>query len=195
MINKLMGKPIRFIHIEKSGGTSVAKFLRDNNVDFLIGKNTKGVKKHSHAQLFENEDSFKFCVVRNPYTRLVSFYDYSGKKTFDCSWRDFVKTKIQQNCLTPQVMKIHKNIKDSKWIENGTIREGEKAFDWNRCLVDKIFKLENVDELKNFLNIQSKFPHVNKSTARDHMEYYNQELRDIVYDYYNKDFELLGYDK
>jgi len=33
-------KPIRFIHIEKSGGTSVRNFLLDNKVDFLMGKNS-----------------------------------------------------------------------------------------------------------------------------------------------------------
>ena len=187
------GKPIRFIHIEKSGGTSVTRFLMRNNIDFLLGKNTKKVKKHSHAEMFENEDSFKFCVVRNPYTRLVSFYNYTAKGLFNCTFEEFVKTKLFNfgKSQTPQVMKIHKPIGNR--FEATNIRELEKCFDWNHCLVDKIFYLENINELLNFLRIKKKFPQENQSTYDNHMSYYTDELKEIVADHFRKDFEILKY--
>ena len=187
-------KQIRFIHIEKSGGTSVAKFMQENNIDFLLGKNFKKVKKHSHAVMFENEDSFKFCVVRNPYTRLVSFYNYNGKGIFNCSFEEFVKTKLITNRIAPQVMKIYKPVENYKFGEM-PIRELENQYQWDKLLVDKIFYLERIDELLNFLNIEGIFPVENKSTFDDHMTYYTPELKEIVADHFRKDFEILGYEK
>jgi len=188
-------KPIRFIHIEKSGGSSVAKYLVDNNIDFLMGKNAKKVKKHAHARYFENEDSIKFCVVRNPYTRLVSFYNYTAKGLFNCTFEEFVKTKLFnfEKSQSPQVMKIYKPLSEN-W-NAATMRELENNFDWNNCLVDKIFKLENIDELKDFLKINAEFPKINSATSDDHMSYYTDELKEIVADHFRKDFEILGYKK
>jgi len=187
------GKPIRFIHIEKSGGTSVTRYLVHNNIDFLLGKNTKRVKKHSHASMFENEDSFKFCMVRNPYTRLVSFYNYTAKKIFNCSFEHFVKNHLfdLEKSQSPQTMKIYKPIKDRLLANN--IKELEDCFDWNTCLVDKIFYLENLQEFYNFVGIQEPLPQENKSTYDDPMSYYTQELKEIVADHFRKDFEILEY--
>lgn len=187
-------KPIRFIHIEKSGGTSVTRLLMRNNIDFLLGKNTKKVKKHAHAEMFENEDSFKFCVVRNPYTRLVSFYNYTAKGLFNCTFEEFVKNYLNEwKSQSPQVIKIHKPIGNR--FDATNIRELEKCFDWNHCLVDKIFYLENINELLSFLNIKKEFPQENRSTYDDHMSYYTDELKEIVADHFRKDFEILGYKK
>ena len=187
-------KPIRFIHIEKSGGTSVTRFMQKNDIDFLLGKNTKKVKKHSHAEMFENEDSFKFTVVRNPYTRLVSYYNYTAKGIFDCSFDYFVKNLLnEEKRQTPQVMKIYKPITNR--FGSKTIKELEECFDWNHCLIDKIFYLEKIDELLKFLKIDGEFPTENRSTFDDHMSYYTPELKEIVYDHFRKDFEILGYEK
>lgn len=187
-------KPLRFIHIEKSGGSSVSKYLTDNNVEFLMGKNFKRVKKHMHAMNFINEESFKFCLVRDPYERAVSFYHYNGKAIFNCSFEDFVKHKLQFNRLTPQVMKIY-HVNTDTWREDQSIREREKSFNWEHCLVDKIFKLENLNELTQFFNIKNNFPQENKGNYDRSINYYTDELKEIVYDYFQKDFEILGYKK
>jgi len=187
-----MVTPVRFIHIEKCGGTSVAKFLNDNNFDFLMGKNFKKNKKHSHAAMFEHEDSFKFTVVRNPYTRLISFYNYNKNKIGNCTFEEFVKNKLTENLITLQVMKIHKPIENAVFGPM-SIRELEKQFHWDKMLVDKIFKLENLQELKQYLKIDAEFPIENKSIKANPESYYNYELKEIVADHFKKDFEILGY--
>ena len=184
---------IRFIHIEKCGGTSVSQFLRDNNVEFLLGKNSKRNKQHSPASVFEHEKSFKFTIVRNPYERLVSFFHY--EKNINCTWEIFVREKLDYHHLTPQVMKIYKQFNESRFTESQTIREREQMFDWNTCLVDKIFKLEDLQELKDFFQISSDVPHLNKCLYDRSISYYTTDLQEIVYNYYKKDFELLGYEK
>ena len=188
-------KPIRFIHIEKSGGTSVRDFLLKHNVNFLLGKNTKMVRKHSHAVMFENENSFKFCMVRNPYTRLVSFYNYTAHNLIANSFEDFVCNHLYHpgKQLNPQVMKIYKQIDTN--LQPNNIRELEQCFDWNNRLVDKIFYLENIQEFLDFFKIKDKFPQMNISTYDDHMAYYTEELKEKVYNFYKKDFEILGYAK
>ena len=187
-----MTTPVRFIHIEKCGGTSVAKFFEQNNFDFLMGKNLKKNKKHSHAAMFENEDSFKFTVVRNPYTRLISFYNYSKNKIGDCTFDYFVRHKLSENLITPQVMKIHKPVEDFQFGPM-PIRDLEKQYHWDKILVDKIFKLENLTELKNWFKIDDDFPIENKSIEADPKNYYDYELEKIVYEHFKKDFVILGY--
>lgn len=61
-------------------------------------------------------------------------------------------------------------------------------------LIDKVFYFENLEkELKEYFEIDSKFPHLNKSTVGDYRNFYNDSTRDIVYNRLKDDFEFLGY--
>ena len=71
---KMIEKEILFIHIPKSGGTSIASAL--------IGKPS------GHPYLYQyylsnkeyTKKFYKFCVVRNPYDRLVSAYAHISQR-------------------------------------------------------------------------------------------------------------------
>lgn len=68
-------KKLIFIHIPKNAGTSIIKFLcNDNNDNIFIDKNIIEYKKH-----YKNywEEYLKFTVIRDPVSRFISTYKFS----------------------------------------------------------------------------------------------------------------------
>lgn len=192
-----MEKPFRFIHIPKTGGTSVRKWLRKNEIPCLTSKG------HHHAVFFEGEYSFKFCVVRNPYSRLVSFYNFTKIRNNieNHSFEMFVKKNLTKHLdLYPHSLAQTSHILQTMCIcrpisENFYKQSIDNCFDWNVCLVDKVFKLENIEELKNFFKTERNFPHEKRSTYDEFMSYYTTDLKELVYNHFKKDFEILEYRK
>ena len=60
-----------FIHIPKTGGTSIENVLRQ---DKTKGSDHSLLKDYSNYSIFDNY--FKFAVVRNTYDRIWSIYSY-----------------------------------------------------------------------------------------------------------------------
>ncbi|SLN42398.1 sulfotransferase family 2 domain-containing protein [Pseudooctadecabacter jejudonensis] len=101
------GRRYIFVHIPKTGGTSMALALenRAKADDILIGDTPKAVKRRGrikgaqtagrlwkHATLADAEglitraqmaDYFTFTMVRNPWDRLVSYYHWLQGQSFD----------------------------------------------------------------------------------------------------------------
>lgn len=175
---------IRFIHIKKNGGTSVYKFLRKNSIEVMCGQGTnfgKVTNQHIPALHYIKEDSWKFCVCRNPYTRTVSFYNWILRmKKYNFTFEEFVKTGF--------------NIGRAKGAWD---LQTDYILDTNgNCIVDKIFRFENLEnEIKNHFHIDSTFPHLTRSTFVNYNDYYTDELKELVYLRLRKDFEYFNYEK
>lgn len=144
-------------------------------------------------------DYYKFAFVRNPYSRIVSCYTSIMENTKEDtvlrglgiynipSFKEFViavskKTDKELSNLdphtTPQHLYLYKN---------------------NELLVDHVGKLENLNEEMNIIFKKIGFgqveeiPRLNKTSIGDWRDYYNDEIRDIVFERYKKDFELFDY--
>ena len=174
---------LRFIHIKKNGGTSVYKFLRKNGIECLVGPNTNMVRvvnQHVPAVRYKEEPSWKFCVCRNPYTRVISFYNWTKRlSNYQIEFDEFVKTGF--------------NIGRAKGTWNCQV---DYILDKETCLVDKIFTFENLEnELKDHFKIDAKFPHLTQSTFDDYNTYYTDELKEFVYTRLKKDFQYFNYEK
>ena len=176
---------IRFIHIKKNGGTSVYKFLRKNGVDFVCGNNEDKfniINQHTKARVYSEEPTWKFCVVRNPYSRVVSFFNWCKRlpKYKNISFNDFVEQQYNigrvNGCWDLQTEYMFNNQQQN--------------------IIDKVFKFETMPiDIPQYFNIQAKFPCLNVSTTDQYENYYNDKLQEIVYTKLKFDFEYLGYDK
>lgn len=176
-----------FIHIPKVAGSSLYH---------LIGGGVPvGYCGHVRAV-----DVPFFCFTRNPYDRLVDGYFYliegGGNVEPDLSYQillskykdfgDFVMN-IEKDDLLNKI--IH--IKPMYWFVTD---------DSGKVVVQNIFKIENVEEIDNFLariGIGEKLSqwHINIANRDHYMEYLNDEIIGEINKLYEWDFELFGYDK
>lgn len=192
-----------YIAITKTGTTSIISHLNKyipnyNDYREIVKKNYNGkVYKHVKAKQLrkligsKKYDSYtKFTVVRNPYDRAVSWYEYvyrlsknNGRSSNGMSFSEFVN--LRRNVWTGKQ-------KDYVTDDNGNL------------IIDHVLNYDNLDnELQNFmkkfgLNI-GKLPKLNKSSHRPLnkklIDYYDDEAKNKVYNVMKDDFDLFGFDK
>jgi hypothetical protein len=102
----------------------------------------------------------------------------------------FWHTKKKGN---PDPLDVHK-----KLIENKELMV-EPQYDYiyenNICIVDRIFKFEEIDKIFEYFNVQ---PNHAKNMKRQKTEdFYKQwpKMKQFVANYYSKDFEVFNYEK
>lgn len=140
-----------FIHIPKTGGQSILKKLKENQLD-----NWKRVLPLNHDPLFIiernnkiSEKTFKFTVVRNPYTRTFSYYKhFCNCNKLNLTFTEFLIILKEKNKFYPNTPFIV--YPQSFFIYN---KNGEYG-------LNKIYRYEKFNEIENDLNF--KFECLNK---------------------------------
>ena len=198
------------IHINKTAGTSVVKWLLHlvdtGNKQHLTGK---GGANSSH-RIIEIEEftnkHFYFTIVRNPYDRLASHYfhwESQGKHRNQRWWRDDV------NDLNDFVQKAYKNIElvvKKEYLHKHQPEFIRPCTEWIRDFDKvKIFKTEELDELLKFFRQHFKGKKadaklgVNRLTKtkglKSYRDLYNEKSRSIIKRVFDDDFKNFGYEK
>jgi hypothetical protein len=180
--------PYVFIHINKTAGTSIGN---------AIGL---PVKHHQTAREViakigrDNWDkAYKFTLVRNPWDKVVSHYEYRRKKN---------KTRISEleTGFSEWVKKTYGPDKDPFFYNN------EKAFqpqvewlkdDEGKISIDFVGKFESINEdfevIKKAIGLDVELPHLNASRRAAYQSYYDEETREIVAQWFREDIEVFGY--
>ncbi|MEN8175753.1 MAG: sulfotransferase family 2 domain-containing protein [Pseudomonadota bacterium] len=223
-----------FVHIPKTAGQSIEQALMqrlgagpEDRPSLLLVHNPdrrRGPPRLAHLTAAEylelgylNAEQFdsyyKFSIVRNPWARLVSEYNYRRHyKRFD--FRTFVLRRLPQ----PGPTQAYRHVMPQR----------DYLFDARgRQLVDFIGRLENIDEdyprLRDRLGLPpGPLPHVNRSAAKatrsrtglplldglkrtiyekrrarrtfaHYTRYYDAETRDRVTELYADDIRTFGY--
>tara|TARA_B100000886_G_scaffold317088_1_gene256121 strand:- start:1739 stop:2350 length:612 start_codon:yes stop_codon:yes gene_type:complete len=198
-------KKIIFIHIPKTGGTSIEDIIsngqkKKKKPDYFYGV-VKG-KALQHLTALEIKDRFdkfdeylKFVTVRNPYERLISEYYWCQIKgighkhgqSFD-DFLDYVKN----------IVKVGK-FNENKYIDH-FIPQYKFVYDNNfNIIVDKIFYFEEFGKIINFSkeitnNKNIKNIHKLKQNKKKKIKL-NESQKSIIYNIYEKDFVLFNYKK
>lgn len=188
-------KKFIFVHINKTGGTSVGKNINKycsfspHKHEMMFRKMPNNFVNKSNSNLYNRcrfpiEYYFKFTFVRNPWDRIVSNYSYAKEK-WNPSCTDF-KDYLTNYLPKYKRKMIHLNQYD--WISDFK----------NNIRVDFIGRFEKLqedfDKVCEIIKIpQQQLPYINKSNRKHYTEYYDEETKQIVAKKYAKDIEYFGY--
>jgi hypothetical protein len=180
--------PFIFIHINKTAGTSVGKAIGLPVKDHLTARDIIariGKEKWNTA--------FKFTVVRNPWDKVVSHYEYRRKKN---------KTEIASRNIsfTDWVKMTYGEEKNTFYYNNP--RSFQPQVEWlkdndGKISIDFIGKFESINadfnQIKNAIGLDAELPHLNASNRASYRSYYDDDTRDIVARWFQEDIKVFGY--
>lgn len=186
-----------FIHIPKNAGTSVLQLFAGNTA-ITGGRIHERYRTYfeSNPKKFNNYE--KFCIVRNPWDRLLSAYIYlinGGNKTCDLSFSEVLKKEAPTfEIFVKEWLKLDK-------IYNITVLQPQFFYIYDfqnkKMMVDTILRLENLEadfeKFKSKIGISESISVTNKTKHKKYIEYYDDEMIEIVYRLYQYDVELLQY--
>ena len=178
-----------FIHIIKTGGTSILNFFGQENVHHSFAKN---YRQHINSEQWNNY--FKFALVRNPWDKMVSQYFFiqrSKNEQYELTFREFIlsfKSCPENEYINEKGIAVKFNPIQLPWILD----------DDGNCLVDFVGRFENLQRDFNTICdkigiLRQQLPHKNKSKHKHYTKYYDDETREIVAEKYAKDIEYFGY--
>tara|TARA_S200000501_G_scaffold278970_1_gene262895 strand:- start:778 stop:1413 length:636 start_codon:yes stop_codon:yes gene_type:complete len=193
-----------FIHIPKCAGTTIENLFEQIKFNtFLAPKDYRAIRQclkipptHFDISLVENifplDKLYTFAIVRNPYDRLVSDYNWAITKPNNALF--YQKMSFEEFC-------IHSFVEYSK---DGNARDNhirpQHHFISNN--VNKVFKLEDgldeeIGEVFEDIGVQiTKKIVLNKLNASTRPVFeINQTTKDLIYDFYKEDFKTFGYEK
>lgn len=205
-----------FIHIPKTAGSSIEKFVADSSgyekpgefwdmwgkiktedrarlnlhekdLDWVALNRLQSNYHHLSAralkQILDPElwvRYYKFAVIRNPFDRIVSFYEYH-KMTGE---RGLTKGR---------------NFKE--WFWHVEFIPSMKPYVYDEAdnlLVDKLIRFEDLEsgfrETCHEIGIDSmSLPHEKKSKRKDYKQYYDKQMRDFVEEKLAIDLQTFSY--
>ncbi len=203
---------IVFVHIPKTGGSSVAwalrkEFDRPNPLQRMLksldGRTiNRGIYQKSrfqplpdHAKAIDYLERLgpvywtmrSVAFVRNPFDLLISLYSY------------IQQTEIHHDHQAVKGISFKEFILTRCGGELSPYRQTSFLLDeQNRCLVSYVGRMENLGtNFQSFcakVDVQASLSHQNKSNrSRVVADHYNSEMIDIVVETFRADFNLLGY--
>lgn len=175
--------------IPKCGSNSIRIFLRKNSE---IVSNEK-LKEAVRAGI-NWENYFKFIIVRNPWSRLLSAWQDKAQMQWNAKY-EFPQFRIQY------FRQFHDKdfsffVKNCKINRDPHLRPISDLVDISG--IDFIGKLENLQEDLGIICDKIGIPHEqlprkNRTNHKHYTEYYDNETRAIVAEKYAKDIEYFGY--
>lgn len=181
-----------FVHIQKTAGSSISYVLKNVN--------GTSIYRPQHTRIKDIDINFnryfKFCFVRNPWDRLVSWYNMHSKARVIIPFQQYLMNDSKG--FSDYIRRINV-INCSNTLKSLSFNQLDYMVDKNGVLrMDFIGRFENIDDDFNVickkLNLpNSSLPHVNGFDHKDYREYYNDEDREYVANLYKRDIDYFGY--
>jgi len=177
-----------FIHINKTAGTSIG-----NAIGLPIKHHQTAREVIAKIGRDKWNEAYKFTLVRNPWDKVVSHYEYRRKRN---------KTGLASNEIPfPEwVRKTYGPDKDPLFYNNPKAFQPQVEWlkdDKGEISIDFIGKFESIDEdfrqIRNAIGVDADLPHLNASKRPGYQHYYDDETRKIVEQWFHEDIERFGY--
>lgn len=177
-----------FIHIPKTGGSSVEAVVKDYN--------TKRFINHSPLKYYPNEDYFYFSIVRNPYTWLLSTYfrNFKYNTNITITFYDYVKKASNNWSRLPiptQAYYIKEGETETRKVSY--IGKYETLYDDINTILSKLNKPKLESLLDYNTNPFPEYMEIKKKKDYYLSFYEDSELLKFVNKYYRSDFENFNY--
>jgi len=198
-----------FIHVPKTGGTSIVKFLcnydefkytlcgfwdgfyklnkskypkvtTDLYIHASIDEVGSYLKKHGE----DHKEYFKFAFIRNPWDLMVSSYEY---------YRQYMIKGVNLPAIEKQKVKeaLDGDFNDwcIKYAEGVQLYLHNRVFSGDKLGVNHLGKMEDMRQELKFIfwriapHIDMDaidLPHLNSTKRREYQEYYNDATKDFV---------------
>jgi hypothetical protein len=181
-------RPFIFIHINKTAGTSIGNAIGLPIKDHLTAKEVI-------ARIGESKwnEAYKFTLVRNPWDKVVSLYEYRRKKdrteiaARGISFSDWVKMTYGED----------------RNYDYYNVKSFQPQVDWlkdneGKISIDFVGKFESINEdfnhIKSVIGLDTELPYLNASKRFGYQAYYDNETRDIVARWFHEDIDLFAYE-
>ncbi len=193
-----------FVHIPKAAGNSIKHAF---GIDWEDHKDIAKYREILGDQILA--DLFKFTFVRNPWDRLFSEYNFQLKKS---QRRDTVRLFLNRPDGSVRPFRewvafalAHPELHTSKeWggKTSAAVHRLSPQWDWisldGNIAVDFVGKVENFhsdfESVRNRLGLEIlPTKRHNRKFHRHYSRHYDEETRDLVARYYQKDIEAFGY--
>jgi hypothetical protein len=183
-----------FIHIPRTGGTSVSLAL--NTLDKALPEDFKHYDCRYYESKYDILEYQRFAVVRNPYTRLISYYNYHDN--------------VDMNVVAE--LNKYPNIKD-RFLKYLELNLTTVPFTYGRIKPLLLYKrqIEYVDnnttllrfeslndDLIMYLNHEFELPHWKGYDSKEKYtmeDLFSTDAIQIINEYFAIDFRELNYDK
>lgn len=186
-----INKSVLFVHVPKTGGTSIRTFLTDNGLDDW-NRNRKLIHHDPLSLLLKSnhldKDTFIFSVIRNPYTRAFSYYKHflhnnQVNRSFHY-FLDYVRNRglsLLHNASyhnTPMVI-----YNQSYYLHDDS---GELA-------VTKLYKYECLNEFESDFNVSLPKLNTGNYNLEEYLQHYDKQCIGLVKQIYLEDFINFNY--
>ncbi|MFZ9934360.1 MAG: sulfotransferase family 2 domain-containing protein [Arenimonas sp.] len=197
-------KSFLFVHVQKTAGTSLAEILKPHALNPANGRMNKlasdlglvrdwrkfHFRKHANLRKAQSVISapvydglFKFAFVRNPWERLVSWYQYVQR------------TPLHEDCRPGETFADFA----ARFLEKPRRAQWWMIEDLNGVMgLDYVGRFENLNDdiayLCQRIGIKAQtLPHRNKMADKDYRTFYDDRLALAVKNNWTREIDAFGY--
>jgi chondroitin 4-sulfotransferase 11 len=189
-----------FIHIQKTGGSTVSTLLKEHIPDiYEVGVRHQFASKGMH-EVKNWDEYFKFAFVRNPWSRLVSWYSMVTKGQ---KGAEVLRQYVYDNSSTFEEF-IRNCTDEIEYAEGVHYSFAYDQLDYvtdknGNLLVDFIGRFENFEKdvsdvfCRVGVDLEA-IPRMNPSPHKHYSAFYIPETERIVRERFKRDIEYFGYE-